>query len=71
MIKQCPFCGGSAAPRRASRDLHWVQCTGCGVASKLHDMPDQAAAVWNKRKDSSEEAFVAFLEREARQKARA
>lgn len=65
-IKTCPFCGGQSRHRQAANALHWIQCAACGVATKLYDTIEAAYAAWNRRQDSREEAFVAFLEREGK-----
>ncbi len=59
-LKNCPFCGGKAELSRIviSEEFRLescaVRCTGCGVISPYYSKQEEAAELWNTRRNEKE-----------------
>lgn len=51
VLKPCPCCGGHATMEHGAErsENGWVVCMGCGLSTRYHDDPAEAAAEWNRR----------------------
>jgi Lar family restriction alleviation protein len=75
-LKPCPFCGGKASLFRFKQPdgsiTYEVDCENdgceCSACTAMHDTPEEAAAVWNKRPvkadDYDEKSFSGLIEEE-------
>lgn len=65
-LKNCPFCGGLAQLKDATRNpdrtgpYYWVKCLklDCGVTTKAQDTIVRAINLWNTRATIEEEVHV-------------
>lgn len=76
VLKPCPFCGGKASlfsvEQPDGSTTYEVDCENadCEVSActAMHDTPEEAAAVWNKRPawldDSGEKKYSGLIEEE-------
>lgn len=50
-LKPCPCCGGHATMEHGAErsENGWVVCMECGLSTRYHDDPAEAAAEWNRR----------------------
>ena len=75
-LKPCPFCGGKASlfsfKQPDDSITYEVDCENdgceCSACTAMHDTPEEAAAVWNKRPyvpdDSDEKTFSGLITEE-------
>ena len=75
-LKPCPFCGGKASLFSCKQPdgsiTYEVDCENdgceCSACTAMHDTPEEAAAVWNKRPvcidDSDEKTFSGLITEE-------
>lgn len=52
--KPCPFCSSTVKLIHAfdpmiKQAVHFIDCTGCGVSTKLFDKKEDALGCWNNR----------------------
>ena len=50
-LKPCPCCGGHATMEHGAErsENGWVVCMDCGLSTRYHHDPAEAAAEWNRR----------------------
>ena len=55
-LKNCPCCGGRATMEHGAErsDNGWVVCLECGLSTRYHKDPAEAAAEWNRRANETD-----------------
>ena len=55
VLKPCPFCGEEHinVERMDDSDECWLECSTCGIETRLYDNEETAFAAWNRRANIS------------------
>lgn len=60
-LEACPFCGNENVECNVRGGPMWVECPQCEATGPLAEMPNTAAAVWNRRVARTQTAEIETL----------